>query len=98
MAQFTDRELTCVDCGQEFTFTAGEQEYHAQRGFEHDPKRCSSCRAARKKARGGSSETGGGRELHEAVCAGCGETARVPFKPTGRRPVYCSRCFEKERT
>jgi len=52
---FTDKVMACVDCGQEFTFTAGEQEFYAQKGFTEAPKRCSSCRAARKAQRGGSS-------------------------------------------
>jgi CxxC-x17-CxxC domain-containing protein len=49
--------LTCRDCGQAFTFTAGEQEFHASKGFENEPSRCLDCRAVRKAARG---ETGGG--------------------------------------
>lgn len=54
----SDRTLTCRDCGQEFTFTAGEQDFYTQRGFS-DPQRCPECRAARKQQRnaggGGSS-------------------------------------------
>jgi CxxC-x17-CxxC domain-containing protein len=60
---YTDRGITCVDCGQEFVFTAGEQEFYAQRGFSEAPKRCSSCRAARKVQRngaGGTTGAGGG--------------------------------------
>ena len=49
---YTDRTMTCLDCGQEFTFTAGEQEFYAQRGFSEPPKRCASCRAVRKAQRG----------------------------------------------
>ena len=45
---FQDRSLTCVDCGQQFTFTAGEQEFYAQKGFMNEPKRCKSCKAVRK--------------------------------------------------
>jgi CxxC-x17-CxxC domain-containing protein len=53
----SDRTLTCRDCGQEFTFTAGEQDFYTQRGFS-DPQRCPECRSARKQQRnsgGGSS-------------------------------------------
>lgn len=60
---YTDRAISCVDCGQEFVFTAGEQEFYAQRGFSEAPKRCSSCRAARKAQRngvGGTTGAGGG--------------------------------------
>ena len=48
-----DKVLTCADCGQEFTFTAAEQQFYADRGFS-EPRRCSSCRAIRKAQRGDS--------------------------------------------
>jgi CxxC-x17-CxxC domain-containing protein len=51
---YADRTLTCRDCGQAFIFTAGEQEFHASKGFENDPSRCPDCRAARKASRGSS--------------------------------------------
>jgi CxxC-x17-CxxC domain-containing protein len=54
--------MTCVDCGQEFVFTSGEQDFYAQRGFTEAPKRCASCRAARKTQRnapGGGGSYGG---------------------------------------
>ncbi len=100
---YTDRTLTCVDCGAQFTFSADDQEFHASRGFTNEPKRCSGCRAARKSERGGSSYGGGygggysgsARHMHSAVCAQCGKTAEVPFEPRGDRPVYCSDCFSQ---
>ena len=49
---FVDRSLVCRECGQEFTFTAGEQEFFAQKGFTNEPSRCPDCRAARKSQRG----------------------------------------------
>jgi hypothetical protein len=51
---FTDKSITCPDCGATFTFTAGEQEFFASKGFTNDPKRCSQCRQAKKQQRGGS--------------------------------------------
>jgi CxxC-x17-CxxC domain-containing protein len=51
-----DKVLTCADCGQEFTFTAAEQQFYADRGFS-EPRRCASCRAVRKAQRG---DSGGG--------------------------------------
>jgi CxxC-x17-CxxC domain-containing protein len=48
---FTDKPLTCRDCGREFMFTAGEQEFYAQKGFDNEPTRCPDCRRARKAAR-----------------------------------------------
>ena len=46
-----DKTLVCVDCQQEFVFTAGEQEFYAEKGFENEPKRCPACRKARKASR-----------------------------------------------
>jgi DNA-directed RNA polymerase subunit RPC12/RpoP len=51
---FQDKSLQCSDCGQEFIFTAGEQEFYASRGLQHEPKRCPQCRQARKAQRSGS--------------------------------------------
>ncbi len=84
---FEDKMLTCKDCGQQFTFTAGEQAFYADKGFQNEPQRCKSCRDARKNA------TRGPREFFTAVCAKCGKDARVPFEPKSDRPVYCSECF-----
>ncbi|HEY0604138.1 MAG TPA: zinc-ribbon domain containing protein [Herpetosiphonaceae bacterium] len=57
---FADKTLTCRDCGAAFTFTAGEQEFYAQKGFDNEPTRCQNCRRARKQNRGGDSYGGGG--------------------------------------
>ena len=54
---YTNKTLTCADCGQEFVFTASEQDFYAQRGFT-EPRRCASCRASRKAAR--NADSGGG--------------------------------------
>lgn len=88
---YTDKTLVCKDCGQEFVFSAGEQEFYAARGFQNEPKKCKACRAARKDA------TRAPRELFTAVCAACGGEAKVPFEPKSDRPVYCSNCFSKIR-
>jgi len=59
---FTDKTLTCRDCGATFTFTAGEQEFYAEKGFQNEPTRCKDCRNARKNNRGNSSRpSNGGR-------------------------------------
>ena len=58
-----DKTLSCADCNQEFVFTASEQAFFAERQFS-EPRRCPSCRAARKASRGdtgGSGYSGGGR-------------------------------------
>jgi CxxC-x17-CxxC domain-containing protein len=56
---YNDKNLTCADCGQEFVFTASEQDFYAQRGFT-DPRRCPSCRASRKAARNANGGGGAG--------------------------------------
>jgi len=43
-----DITLKCKDCGAEFVFTEGEQEFYASKGFENQPQRCPECRRARK--------------------------------------------------
>jgi CxxC-x17-CxxC domain-containing protein len=40
---------------------------------------------------------GGQREMFTATCSSCGNTASVPFRPTGNKPVYCSDCFSARR-
>ncbi|MDO8463730.1 MAG: zinc-ribbon domain containing protein [Gallionella sp.] len=97
---FQDKTLTCKDCGQEFIWTAGEQEFYASRGLQNPPGRCPTDRAARR-AGGGAGSAGGGyggaREFFTATCSNCGGEARVPFQPRGDKPVYCSNCFEQVR-
>ena len=43
-----DKTLVCKDCGKDFVFTAGEQEFYKEKGFENEPVRCPDCRRARK--------------------------------------------------
>ncbi|MDD2481220.1 MAG: zinc-ribbon domain-containing protein [Lutispora sp.] len=43
-----DKNLTCKDCGKEFVFTEGEQEFYKEKGFENEPQRCADCRRAKK--------------------------------------------------
>lgn len=94
----SDRTLMCVDCGGEFIFTAGEQEFFNARDFSNEPKRCRSCRAVRR-----TEQSNGGmyldapREMYQIVCAECGSDAMVAFRPKDDRPVYCSDCFSKMR-
>src|SRR5262245_49234128 len=97
---YADKNLTCRECGQEFAWTAGEQEFYASRGLMHPPSRCPSCRRARKM--GGVSDQAGGyerpaRQMYTATCDNCGKQATVPFQPTSGKPVYCSECFEQVR-
>jgi len=139
-----DRSLACADCGQQFAFTANEQDFYTERGFS-EPRRCPACRQQRKAQRGdaGASTSGGGggyqsgsssygtaggygsrgdygssaggsgggygssggrsqsdrapREMFDATCSSCGQVARVPFRPTQGKPVYCNDCFSRQR-
>jgi CxxC-x17-CxxC domain-containing protein len=104
----SDKSIKCRDCGEEFVFTAGEQSFYKERGFQHEPTRCRRCREEKKRQGGGpitgglsassSSSGGSAREFHEAVCSSCGVTTQVPFKPTAGKPVYCRDCFQSVRT
>ena len=90
----SDKTLTCMECGNEFTFNVGEQEFFASRGFTNEPKRCPQDREALKsQQRGYGDSYGSAREMHPVVCAQCGVDTKVPFVPRGDRPVYCSDCF-----
>ena len=84
---YQDKSLVCKDCGIEFVFTAGEQAFYAERGFENEPQRCKPCRDARK------NQVRVTKEYFTTTCANCGKEARVPFKPREDRPVLCSECF-----
>lgn len=93
---YQDETLSCVDCNRSFTFTTGEQEFYAMKGFTNKPNRCTDCRAARKAGRSGGAgggRSGGQREMFKATCSQCGGVAEVPFQPRGDKPVYCRDCF-----
>lgn len=112
--QFADKTLTCRDCGNPFTFTQGEQEFYAQKGFTNEPGRCPECRQVRRGQRGGGGGGGGAaydsdrgygggyqrapRQMFTVPCSACGRDARVPFEPRSDKPVYCSDCFEQQRS
>ena len=84
---YEDKVLKCKECGEEFVFTAGEQEFYAERGFQNEPQRCKACRDKKKNA--GKPQ----KEMFTTVCAQCGGDAKVPFQPSNDRPVYCSACY-----
>jgi len=97
---FQDKSIQCSDCGATFTFTAEEQEFFQSKGYTNEPKRCPSCREARKAERYGSSSGYGyrpQRQMFPAICAQCGKETEVPFEPRDGRPVYCSDCYRKIR-
>ena len=50
---FQDKSIQCSDCGTAFHFSAEEQEFSQSKGYTNEPKRCPSCRQARKADRYG---------------------------------------------
>ena len=91
---YNDKNLTCADCGQEFVFTASEQDFYAQRGFT-EPRRCASCRASRKAARNaegggsyGSYGAGGGYSAGGAGSYGGGGG----YASRGPREMFSATC------
>jgi CxxC-x17-CxxC domain-containing protein len=101
--EFVDRLLTCVDCGQQFVFTAGEQLFFLDKQFKNDPKRCKPCKSRRSAnasaANPGSPAAAGiSRVETRTVCSQCGISTTVPFKPTQGRPVLCRQCFKNKGT
>lgn len=88
---FQDKTLICKDCGEEFVFTAGEQEFYEEKGLKNEPSRCRNCRQNRKNSQRGA------RQMYDAVCAECGAPTQVPFQPKEDRPVYCDACFKAQR-
>jgi CxxC-x17-CxxC domain-containing protein len=97
---FENKTLQCADCGSDFSFTAEDQEFFQSKGYTNEPKRCPSCRQARKTERNGSRGSSYGglpRQMFPATCAQCGKETKVPFAPTTGRPIYCSDCYSKVR-
>lgn len=108
---FTDKTLTCRDCGREFVWTASEQQFYADKGFTNPPVRCPEDRAKRKQMNqggGGGGYGGGGggynqgpRQMYAATCSNCGQPCQVPFQPRlgddGKpvKPIYCNNCYRQ---
>jgi CxxC-x17-CxxC domain-containing protein len=91
----SDRTLTCRDCGQAFTFTAGEQAFYAERGYS-EPQRCPSCRAARKAQRSSegydSGGYGGGSYGSGGGYGGGGSYSRGGGYSSGPREMHAAVC------
>src|SRR5687767_11283998 len=103
MIEYRDKLLKCVECNQEFVFTAGEQLFFADKGLKNEPKRCKLCKQKKNErfnAILGEKATLPQRTRTEVAvnCAQCGINTTVPFLPTQGRPVYCRDCFLKMRT
>ena len=87
---FQDEKLICEDCGAEFIFTSGEQEFYAEKGLINKPKRCPNCRKKRR--------LNNRKKMYDVVCAKCGIKTKVPFKPILGKDVYCKECFKQIQT
>lgn len=95
--EFEDKGITCIDCGSEFIWTAGEQAFFKDKGLVNPPKRCRSCKQAKNErlaAINAAQESGVKQRVEVSVkCARCESFTTVPFYPSQGRPVYCRSCF-----
>ena len=99
--EFQDKVLTCIDCGAEFTFTAGEQLFFYDKQFKNEPKRCKSCKSRRVAVLSSSPisrEGHNSRVETRATCCQCGKQTTVPFRPTQGRPIFCRECFAQKKS
>ncbi len=95
--EFQDRSIQCVDCGEDFIWTAGEQVFFHDKGLKNEPKRCKPCKQAKNErlAAIAAAQASGVRQRIEVAvnCAQCGQQTTVPFYPSQGRPVFCRSCF-----
>jgi CxxC-x17-CxxC domain-containing protein len=97
-----DKTLTCADCNQQFSFTASEQDFYTERGFT-EPRRCPTCRAARKAQRNSDSgySSGGGYSSSGGYSSGGGYSGGGGGGYGGSRgpremfPATCSSCGQE---
>jgi CxxC-x17-CxxC domain-containing protein len=99
---FVDKTLNCRECGNEFVWTAGEQQFYSEKGLVNTPSRCADCRRQRRQSSNASMSQRSSRERAPRIqfpvtCANCGKETTVPFEPKHERPVYCSDCFDQMR-
>ncbi len=91
-----DKNLTCRDCGREFLFTVGEQEFYAQKGFAHEPRRCPDCRATRRAAPRDQAEAGsytsGGYSTGIYTSGGYSTLGYGERPPREMFAIVCARC------
>jgi CxxC-x17-CxxC domain-containing protein len=92
-----DRPILCIDCGQNFIWSAGEQTFFRDKGLQNPPKRCKECKQAKNEriaAITAAQASGVKQRIEVAVkCARCSESTTVPFYPSQGRPVFCRSCF-----
>lgn len=95
--EFQDTSIGCIDCGNDFTWTAGEQAFFRDKKLQNPPKRCKECKQAKNErlAAIAAAQASGVKQRIEVsvACARCSEVTTVPFYPSQGRPVYCRSCF-----
>lgn len=95
--KFDDKGIVCIDCGNEFIWTAGEQAFFRDKGLVNPPKRCRGCKQAKNErlaAINSAQESGVKQRIEVSVkCARCESLTTVPFYPSQGRPVFCRSCF-----
>jgi CxxC-x17-CxxC domain-containing protein len=100
-SDYQDRSISCVDCGEHFTWTTGEQVFFHDKGLKNEPKRCKPCKHAKNDRLAAISlaQSTGAKQRIEVIvnCAQCHEQTTVPFYPSQGRPVYCRSCFVASR-
>ena len=95
--EFNDVDFDCIDCGEGFIWTSGEQLFFRDKGLKHPPKRCKSCKKAKNEriAAIAQAQAQGVKQKIEVsvLCAKCKTQTTVPFYPSQGRPVYCRSCY-----
>ena len=84
---YQDETLKCEDCGKEFVFSTGEQEFYAEKGLVNKPKRCPECRKERRQRNR--------RRMHHTICSQSEAKTKVSFKPIEGKENYCKECYAK---
>ncbi|MGI8789216.1 MAG: zinc-ribbon domain containing protein [Pyrinomonadaceae bacterium] len=94
-----DLTISCIDCGDDFTWSVGEQIFFRDKGLQNPPKRCRNCKQAKTERLNAvfyAQRSGIKQKIEVAVhCASCSGYTTVPFYPSQGRPVYCRACFLK---
>ena len=95
--EFQDTLIPCIDCSQDFVWTAGEQAFFRDKELKNPPKRCKECKKAKNKRLEAielAKVTGKKHRIEvKANCARCETSTTVPFYPCQGRPVFCRACF-----
>jgi CxxC-x17-CxxC domain-containing protein len=96
-ADFVDKNLLCIDCGDDFIWSVGEQTFFRDKGLTNPPKRCKKCKQAKNErlaAITAAQNAGIKQRIEVAVhCAKCQSYTTVPFYPSQGRPVFCRSCY-----